>query len=66
VRFFPPGEATLRNLRRRTQENFVCSNKNTKEPAEGKKKAKEKGYQLSNRQAEEDPTKNIGRLFLRK
>jgi hypothetical protein len=33
-------------------------------PAEGKNKAKGKGYQLPNRQAEEDATKNLGRLFV--
>jgi hypothetical protein len=33
------------------------------EPAGGKKEAKGKGYQLSNRQAEEDATKNIDSKF---
>jgi hypothetical protein len=30
----------------------------------GKKKAKAKGYELPNRQAEEHAAKNIGRLFV--
>jgi hypothetical protein len=34
------------------------------ELAEGKKEAKEKAYQLSNQQAEEDAINNIGRLFV--